>query len=590
MPLLQAQPDGQSHAGGCTATQLIIQLTQFGLVAGAPVGVPIPLSVRVVDDCANPVVDATVTITFSNGDPPVRLTSLMNGQYSVTYLPVSQTSQASAVVFATKRTSAGNLTAEIYFKFLASGLQLSQTGLTFQASESGPLPTGRVLTLSAIGIAVDYSVSASTKSGGNWLHVSPAGGNVTSPVALTVTVDQTGLAPGDYYGLIRIDSKTALNAPLLATVVLNVLPARGSTISSGSASLWRLDSQTQNCGSDGLIPSLTVSAGGSQPVASWPASIDVDVVDSTNQPMPYSGLVTASFSNGDAPFSLTPSGIGHWSGTWTPQSPARSVVVTATAQLQDLSGCATYTSPLQPDPPAPIVSVGGTVSAASYKAGSGISPGEMLAIFGKNLAPSGISATSLPLPLQLNNTAILIGGQSLPLLFSSSGQINAVLPFNLSPATVYSVVASDGSKYSVPTPVSIAAANPAVFSTNGMGTGQAHAYKATAGGTLILADAANAATPGDVLVVIATGLGAVDATISPGSSAPADPLARTMGTVSATIGGVNAPVLFSGLAPGFAGLYQVNLAVPPGIATGASVPLVLSANNNSSFPVFVAIK
>ncbi len=178
----------------------------------------------------------------------------------------------------------------------------------------------------------------------------------------------------------------------------------------------------------------------------------------------------------------------------------------------------------------------------------------MLAIFGKNLAPAEISAASLPLPLQLNNTAMLIGGQSLPLLFSSSGQVNAMLPFDLSPQTVYSVVASNGSKYSVPTPVSIATANPAVFSTNGMGTGQAHAYKAVPGGALIVADAANPATEGDVLVVIAKGLGAVDAVISPGSSAPANPLARTMGDVGATIGGINAPVLFSGLAPGFAGL------------------------------------
>jgi uncharacterized protein (TIGR03437 family) len=53
----------------------------------------------------------------------------------------------------------------------------------------------------------------------------------------------------------------------------------------------------------------------------------------------------------------------------------------------------------------------------------------------------------------------------------------------------------------------------------------------------------------------------------------------TTGTVTATLGGVNTPVTFAGLTPGFVALYQVNVHVPSGVPTGDAVPLVLTVTN-----------
>ena len=67
-------------------------------------------------------------------------------------------------------------------------------------------------------------------------------------------------------------------------------------------------------------------------------------------------------------------------------------------------------------------------------------------------------------------------------------------------------------------------------------------------------------------------------------------LSYTTNTVTATLGGQAAQVQFAGLAPGFVGLYQVNVIVPSGLTPGSAVPLVLTDTNASSPAVTAAIQ
>lgn len=55
------------------------------------------------------------------------------------------------------------------------------------------------------------------------------------------------------------------------------------------------------------------------------------------------------------------------------------------------------------------------------------------------------------------------------------------------------------------------------------------------------------------------------------------------------VGGVNAPVSFAGLAPGFAGLYQINFTIPPGVTSGAATLLVRMLDKSSQANVTVAV-
>ena len=108
--------------------------------------------------------------------------------------------------------------------------------------------------------------------------------------------------------------------------------------------------------------------------------------------------------------------------------------------------------------------------------------------------------------------------------------------------------------------------------------------------TNALADSNNPLHAGDVATIYCTGLGTVDPAVPEGVAASTTVLSRTTNPVTVTIGGQNAAVAFAGLAPGFVGLYQVNVSVPAGLNAGDSVPVVLSTSGQTSPPVTISVR
>jgi len=160
-----------------------------------------------------------------------------------------------------------------------------------------------------------------------------------------------------------------------------------------------------------------------------------------------------------------------------------------------------------------------------------------------------------------------IAGRPMPLISSSDGQINAILPFDLPMNTRQHMLVRRGNSISVPESVSIAAAQPAIFTRDQSGKGAG----------MIIGSPARA---GDIVTIYCAGLGAVDPPVPAGTAAPANSL--LVNPISVTIGGIAAEVQYAGLTPQSAGLYQINVRVPAGVAPGADVPVIVTIAGQSS--------
>jgi uncharacterized protein (TIGR03437 family) len=165
-----------------------------------------------------------------------------------------------------------------------------------------------------------------------------------------------------------------------------------------------------------------------------------------------------------------------------------------------------------------------------------------------------------------------------------------MIPYGVQVNARQQMVIARGSSLSVAQGLTIAAASPGVFSTDGSGKGQGNIYVAQPDSTQTLADAGHPATAGDNIVIYCTGLGEVTPSLTAGAPAPVDHLTSTVNPVTVTIGGVAAQVQFAGLAPGFAGLYQVNAMVPNGVTPGPAVVLSLAAAGQLSSAVTMAVR
>jgi uncharacterized protein (TIGR03437 family) len=224
-------------------------------------------------------------------------------------------------------------------------------------------------------------------------------------------------------------------------------------------------------------------------------------------------------------------------------------------------------------------SVNAVVNAASSS--PALAPGALVSIYGANLAGSIAQAAGWPLPTQLLDVNVAVNGAPLPLLYVSPGQINGQLPFNVVGSATVSVNTTAGAGAA---PVMISDTAPAIFSV----TAPAGTLPDVTHSDGSLVTSAAPAQPGEYLTIYSMGLGLVNGSITEGQPAPSTPPLSTMAVVQVQLGGAPVTPSFAGLAPGFAGLYQVNFQVPQ-LASGTySMALTAGSATSNALPLLVS--
>lgn len=220
----------------------------------------------------------------------------------------------------------------------------------------------------------------------------------------------------------------------------------------------------------------------------------------------------------------------------------------------------------------PTISPGGVVNAASYR--PELAPGALASVFGANLAAGAAFFTSFPWPSNVAGVQVKLNGVATPLLMVSDRQINFLIPLGAAVGDA-EVVVSTPLGSSAAAGVTIQPTAPGIFFDAASGVGAV----VVSGRSELTSE--RPAGPGDYLEIYATGLGAVDAA---GGS-----LRRTLLAPRVLLGGREAEVSYSGLAPGYLGLYQVNARVPEGLPAGLQ-PLLLEIGGRRSNQVLVRLR
>jgi len=471
------------------------------------------------------------------------------------------------------------------------GPEVSPSGMIF-ITKQGENPGSQTVTLNHLGKG---PVTFDSSRLGTWYESAPGAGRAVpnGPGSVVIQPTLAELPPGVRRGVVTFQLQEDGSVRTVNLLSVVAPPDTGNKGQRNAAS----------CAAPSLRVESTVLRDGFSVRVGEAVTVEVKAADECgNLLTPLAGgtgaQVVARPENGDPQVTLAHVGNGVWRGTWRPVRAIANTRLTVVAVFLgtsadviagrsqagkvELSGAVLA----QGATAAPLLTAGGIVHAASFQSGVPIAPGSLITLYGSKLADRTGSAAAIPLPSALNGTEVTLGNRPLPLLFTSDGQLNAQIPYDVPVDTQHQILVKRGEAISVPETLNVSAAQPGIFTTAQSGSGQGAITKAD--GAVV--QPGTPANRGEVIIIYCSGLGPVSPAVVAGRPAPSSPLSSVTNPVTVTIGGQEAQVLFAGLAPTFSGLYQINVSVPANSLTGDAVEVTLESAGQRSPPVTIAVR
>jgi len=538
----------------------------------------------------------------NSGSAPLNITSIaVTGTNSADF---AQTSNCGASL-----PPGGSCTISVTFTATAQGTRSASITVTDNASNSP-----QTINLTGIGVLPAPTLSLTSLTFGNQIVG-------TSSPAQSVTLRNNGAAPLSIAAIAITGTNSANFGIVFTNCGTNLAPGADCTISvsfgpiaagTKTASLTITDNalgspRAINLTGTALAPAVALSAAGltfgNQVLRTTSAAQTVKLTNSGSAPLNITSIAVTGTNSADfaqtntCSVSIGPGANCTITVTFTPTAVGTR---TASISITDNAGNSPQMVNLAGTGIVPVLASGGIVNAASFAPNQAMAAGSIASIFGTSLASSTIFANTIPLPTNLGGTSVTVssstGSFQAPLFFVSPFQINFQFPWELlgQPEAVLTVSLNGAS--SNLTTLSMAATGPGIFSLNSQGTGP---------GAILIANSADLAQPtggvpgrssrpvnrGDFISIFCTGLGALTTTPpADGAVTPPGMLFNISVSVTVSIGGVIVAPTFAGLAPGFAGLYQVNVQVPANVTPGNAVSVFLTTDSVKSNTVGIAVQ
>ena len=496
---------------------------------------------------ANGSTNGSPTLTVSVDGTKLTAAGTYNGSISVVAAGSSQNISVTVVV------TAGTISAPT-------------TTLSFVQAAGGTAPAAQTIAVTGSPSALTFTVTTSTvPAGGTWLTATPTTG--TTPASVSVAVNAGSLAVGQYSGQVVITSTGASGSPITVPVVLNVTQAGSATVTPTSLTFSSIAGQPAPA-----AQSLTVNS-----ATALPISVTAQSTGAWLQVTPTSGTTPVTLSVSVSPSALAASSTPY-TGTITITSPNLAGPLTVPVSLTVSTV------------PTPVINA--ITNAASGATGA-VSPGENIVIYGTGIGPAqltGIQVSNGVVSTISGNTRVLFDGVAAPVIYASANQTSVMVPYGVSGRTSTNVQVEYLGVQSAAINYQVTQTAPGIYSLNLSGTGPG----ATLNQNGSVNSQVNPAAKGSVVTVYMTGEGQTSPAGVNGAVTPLDGtgLKNPLQGVTATIGGVQAQVAYSGSAPGIvSGVMQVNLVVPAGTASGGAVPLVIAVGGvNSQAGITISIQ